>query len=330
MNKSIKSLAMENYCIQLLDMLIVVCLAPILCGCHNDVPKAAWAAGDKNHPKLLERLTAVDEAERFEVIDAAKSQIGHMEPKEVEVALTSLRPKNLSTLIYVCIESRNPVLYQLSPPARQALENSPGSYPNIAYYYARVNPDNGLKVLFGLYERHPDKRLPVCLAIGEVCQKEARSFLLAKAKAVKAKGRPVTHMLAGLKHSCRSFGEAELDWFLRQSLDREELIALSELNFELPVEKVKTCWQSGGVKRFFAIELVMGQPDKLFDALRWMIDQYLNAGDTNTVKQLMMSDNMRSAASPRVKELCRLTLKKLQPISLRDGSRHGHRRENKQ
>ncbi len=189
MNKSIKSLVMESCCIQLLDVLIAVCLAPMLWGCHSDVPKAAWAAGDKNHPKLLERLTAVDEAERFEVIDAAKSQIGHMEPKQIEVALTALRPKNLSTLIYVCIETHNPVLYHLSPPARQALENSPGSYPNIAYYYARVNPDNGLKALFGLYERHPDKRLPVCLAIGEICQKEARSFLLAKAKGGKSKSR---------------------------------------------------------------------------------------------------------------------------------------------
>jgi hypothetical protein len=311
MNRPIKSLLMENYWIQLLDVLIAVFLAPILWGCHNDVPKAALASGDKNHQQLLERLAAVDEAERFEAIDAAKSKIGQMDPKEIEVALTSLRPKNLSTLIYVCIATHNPVLYHLSPPARQALENSAGSYPNIAYYYARVNPGQGLKALFGLYERHPDKRLPVCLAIGEVCQKEAGDFLLAEAKAAKEEGRAVTHMLSGLKHSCRSIGEAELDWFLMQSLDREELISLSELNFEIPVDKVKAYWKSGGVKRFFAIELVMGQPDKPFDALCWMIDQYLDAGDTDTVKQLMMSDSMRSAAGPRIKEFRRLTLKKL-------------------
>jgi hypothetical protein len=261
---------------------------------------------------LLERLTAVDEAERFRVIGAAKSQIGQVDPKDVEHALTSLQPKNLSTLIYVCIETRNPVLYHLSPPARQALENSPGSYPNIAYYYARVNPDDGLKALFGLYERHPDKRLPVCLAIGEICRKEAGNFLLAEAKAAKAEGGAVTHMLAGLKHSCRSIGETDLDWFLKQSLDREELIALSELDLEVPVDKAKAYWQSGGVKRFFATELIMGRPDRLFDALRWMIDQYMDAGDTDTVKQLMMSDSMRSATVPRVREFRRLTLKKLQ------------------
>jgi hypothetical protein len=294
------------------DILIAIYLVIIVWGCHNDAPKAA-SEPDNNDKKLLERLTSVDEAERFEVIDGAKSLIGHTSPKEVEDVLTSLRPKNLSTLIYACIETRNPVLYHLSPPARQALENATGSYPNIAYYYARVNPNDGLKALLSLYERYPDKRLAVCLAIGEVCQKEATDFLLTEAKAVKAKGGTVTYMLAGLKHPCRSIGEADLDWFLMQSLDREELIALSELDFELPVDKVKEYWKSGGAKRIFTIELIMGHPDELFDALRWMIDQLMNAGDTEMVKLLMMSDSMRSVAAPRVQKFRQKTLKKLQP-----------------
>jgi hypothetical protein len=175
-----------------------------------------------------------------------------------------------------------------------------------------VNPDDGLKALFGLYERYPDKRLPVCLSIGEVRKKEAGNFLLAEAKAVKAEGGTVTYMLAGLKHSCRSIGESNLDWFLMRSLDREELIALSELDFELAIDKVKTYWKSGGAKRFFAIELVMGQPDRLFDAFCWMIDQYMNAGDTDTVKQLIMSDSLRTVTAPRVQEFRQITLKKLQ------------------
>ena len=297
--------------IQPFDVLIIFCLMLIYCGCHNHAPKAVSKASVNDRQKLLKRLTAVSEADRFETIEAAKSQFRHTDPKEVEIILTSLRPKNVSTLIYICIETRNPVLYHLSPPARQALENSAGSYPNIAYYYARVNPDDGLNALFGLYERHPDKRLPVCLALGEVCKKEASDFLLAKAKAVKGKGGTVTYMLSGLKHSCRSMGETDLDWFLMQSLDREELIALSELGFDLPADKVKTYWKSGGIKRLFAIERILGQPDKLFDVLRWMIGRYMNTGDTETVKQLMMSDSMRSAAAPRVQEFRRLTLKKL-------------------
>lgn len=298
--------------IQQFDVLIAFYMVLMLWGCRNDAPRAAAETSDNNCQKLLEQLTAVNEAERFEVVGAAKSQIGHTDPKEIEGAVTSLRPKNLSTLIYICIETRSPVLYHVSPPARQTLENSTGSYPNIAYYYARVNPDDGLKALFGLYERYPDKRLPVCLAIGEVRKKEASDFLLAQAKAVKAEGGTVTYMLAGLKHSRRSIGERDLDWFLMRSLDREELIALSELDFEVSVDKVKTFWKSGGAKRFFAIELVMGQPDRLFNALCWMIDQYMNAGDTDTVKQLIMSDSMRSVTAPRVQEFRQLTLKKLQ------------------
>jgi hypothetical protein len=292
-------------------ILIVLYLVCMFWGCHNDAPKPASLTGDNNHHKLLEQLTAVNEAERFEVLQTAKSKIGHMESKDVEAALTSLRPKNVSTLIYTCIKTSNPVLYHLSPPARQALENSTGSFPNIAYYYARVNPDEGLKALFGLYERYPDKRLPVCLAIGEVCQKEAGDFLRSEAKAVKTDGGMVTHLLAGLKHSCNSIGEVDVEWFLTQSLDREELIALSELNVELSIDRVKTYWKSGGPKRFFAIESIMGDPDKHFEAFCWLIDQYMKAGDTDTVRQLLMSDGMRSMTVPRIKEFRESILEKI-------------------
>jgi hypothetical protein len=326
MNKLIRS----GFRIQPVVVLIALHLVLMLGGCHRDAPKAASATSHNDCQMLLQRLTDANEAERFGVIGAARSRIGEMGAKEVAAALTALRPKNVSTLIYVCIKTRNPVFYRLSPSARQSLENSPGSFPNIAYYYARVNPGEGLNALFGLYERHPDKRLPVCLAIGEVCQKEAGNFLLAEAKTVKTQGGMVTDMLSGLKHSCRSMGENNLDWFLAQSLDREELIVLSELTLSLPFDKIKTYWKSGGVKRLFAIELIMGQPAKLFDALCWMIDQYMKAGDTDTVRQLMMSDGMRSATSPHVQKFRRSTLNKLHPISPRGGFRYDPGRKNKQ
>jgi len=299
------------YRFHLFDLLIVLSLVTLIMGCHEETPNTAFASNNTNNQKLLEQLTDTNESERFSVLEAAKKKIGDIDSKHIEATLTSLRQKNVSTLIYVCIKTSNPILYRLSPPARQALENSTGSFPNIAYYYARVNPDEGLDALIRLYERYPDKRLPICLAIGEVCQKKANEFLLAEAKAIKAKGGMVTDMLAGLKHSCHFISDRDLEWFFMQSLDREELIILSELDFTLPLDKVKAYWKSGGAKRFFAIEYIMGAPDKHFEALNWMIDQYMDAGDADTVRQLLMSDGMRTVDAPRVRKLRDATLQKV-------------------
>ena len=134
---------------------------------------------------LLTRLTAPEESVRFSVMDQALKDGTLIRAKELETALTNLRKKNISTLIYVCIKTQNTALYHLSAPAAMALENTAGAFPNIAYYYARVDPASGVEALLRLYHRYPNERLAVCLALGEVQQKKVHDFLLKEAKALK-------------------------------------------------------------------------------------------------------------------------------------------------
>jgi hypothetical protein len=290
--------------------LLLVFLTMLL-ACSREPPKSA--ADELNTPaaELLKQLTAVDEAERFAVLDRAKERIGHIDVEEVEDALTALRPKNVSTLIYVCIQVKSRLLFGLPSAAQKALEHSAGSFPNLAYYLARVDSDIGLPVLLDLYERHPAHRMAICLAIGETCHPKAVGFLLEQARRIKITGGEIVAHLAGLKHSCRGIDRATVDWLLTQELTREETIALSELALDLPPERLRTLWQAGGRRRFLAVEIILGAPLAHFETLRWMVDQYLMAGDKNTVRQLMHSDGLRSVSDERLIEFRESTLAKI-------------------
>ena len=189
----------------------LVILAMLLLGCS-----AAGARQD-----LLRQLTHVDEAARFAVIDEARAKLSQIKKAEIESTLTALQPKNVSTLIYLFIQTGNKGFYNLSPPARQALERTAGAFPNLAYYYARVNPAEGLTELQRLYAAYPAHRLPISLAIGETCRAEAKNFLLSEARTIKAEGNEITTQLAGLKQPCLTVNEAAIDFFLSQELDRE-------------------------------------------------------------------------------------------------------------
>ena len=265
--------------------LVMACTLQILSwGCRPDTPKAT---SRQLHPtsKLLAQLMSMDESVRFDVQVSALKQIKHVDRQELEEALTALGRKNVSTLIYVCIKSGRRILYEVSPPARMVLEAAAGSFPNIAYYYARVAPESGLDELLRLYRRHPAERLSICLAIGEIQQPEAISFLWVEAQRLKSGGKSAIAQLHGLKGASEGIDTAELFIMLDQRLDREEVIALAELDVRLSDEELKTLWQSGAIKRNFAIQCILGNPEFHYESLSWVVDRYLEAGQTDAVLQ---------------------------------------------
>ena len=290
--------------------LLLIALA-VHWGCPIEAPKAQPNAGALSGMDLLRGLTAMEERTRFALLETAKKNINQLALKDIEVTLTALRQKNVSTLIYVFMETKNKRLYQLRPPARQALENSAGSFPNIAYYYARVNPAAGLPALRRLFEQQPRYRLAISLALGEVCHSDASDFLLSQARQHKRRGEDITPFLSGLKTSCSPVKTEALDWFLKQNLNREELIALSEIDLALPSARLKELWRAGGQGRFLAIQIILGEPNTHFEVLEWLIAQYLDAGDTETIEQWMHSDSMQAATAKRVIVLRESTLKKI-------------------
>ena len=291
-------------------MLLICAILVTFGGCLTDPPRTDSKPMD-HLIDLLTRLTAPEESERFSVMDKALNKEILIRAKDLESVLTALGKKNVSTLIYVCIKTQNRVLYHLSAPAGMALENSAGAFPNIAYYYARVDPASGIEALLRLYRSQPKERLAVCLALGEVPQKKAREFLLTEAKTIKSAGGRVVEHLSGLKNAPGGVAASDVVWFLEQKLDREEIIVLSEWDVPWTDAQLKSLWRAGTVKRHFAVQCIMGDPDEYFDSLTWMIDQYLQTGDTDTLRQLMLSDGMRSETAVRVRKLRDSTLAKI-------------------
>lgn len=289
-------------------LLIWVALV-LIWGCRTDTPQSSPKGLDQTG-RLLTQLTSPEESERFKCLEQAMKQVASFTRKDLENTLTALRPKNISTLVYVYLRTRNPTLYQLSDPATMALQTTDGAFPNIAYYYARVQPKSGVDVLLSLYRRCPDQRLPICLALGEIPDQKAYDFLLSEAKTIKMNGGDALSHLLAFKNSPKAFSPDNLFWLLDQKLNREEIITLSQFNVALTREQLQTLWQAGPVKQEFAVQYILKDPEASFAAFEWMIAQYLQAGRTDKLRQIMLSDTMQSATSSRVRQLRDAILKK--------------------
>jgi hypothetical protein len=260
---------------------------------------------------LLTQLTSTKESVRFKAQVAAIRHMAAISLRELEAFLTSLRKKNVSALIYVCIKTRSHKLYQLSPPAVMVLESAAGAFPNIAYYYARVKPSSGLEKLIGLYHRYPAQRLPICLALGELDRSKAHSFLLAEARTIKTAGKGVYAHLCGLKGAADVVESKDVLWMLEQKLDREEIIALAEVGVRWSDAQLKSLWQSGAAKRNFALQCILGDPEAFFDIFCWIINQHLDNGDSDMARRLLLSDSLRSSSSRRVQRYRKTALQKI-------------------
>ena len=290
----------------------IIWLLIIITGFYSDTSKAESASTILRNAVLLEKLTSPKENERFKVLEAAIDQNDKIEIQYLESALKALRPKVVSTLIYVYIKTNNSTLYNLSIPSKKVLEGSESSFPNIALYYARVNSNKGQKELRRLYQQYPNKRMAICKAIGEIPGEKTYGFLLSEAKTKKNSGETILNHLAGLKISSNQTSIEDIKWFLDQELNREELIALSKLNFHISKDQLCSFWTVGGRKKTFAIEIILGDPIKYFAQLQWIIDQLLNYGQADNIRQILLSDSMRNVKDTQVAEYRDITLKKLQ------------------
>jgi hypothetical protein len=291
----------------------------MLWGCRIDAPRAGTTCVSHG-AVLLARLTSVKESKRFRAMNSAMEKVNTITVQQLEAALTGLKKKNVSTLIYVYLKTNNATLYNLNPPAKMALENCAGAFPNIACYYARVKPSSGQKELLRLYRSHFKERMAICLALGEMPDQKAHEFLLAEARAIKAEGGGIVAHLCGLKRAPEFVAAADIQWFLEQKLDREEIIALSAIKVPLTDNQLQALWRSSAVKRNFTIERVLGDPEEYFDTLCWIVKQYLDTNDVDTVRRFMLSDNLRSTSSPRVRKFRNSVLKKIQNPEAKRGT----------
>lgn len=260
---------------------------------------------------LLDQLTSLNEAERFRALDKAKKEINKIAVKRIDNCLTSLRPKNVSTLIFLLMDMKNDALYKVSSAARMSVENSQGSFPNIAYYYARVQPQTGISELYRLYGIKPDQILAISKAIGEVGTPEAMKFLLTAARSQKKQGKDIYPILAGLKYSHNSVKEEEVFWLLEQELNREELISLSHLKVEFAQKDLIKLYREGGRKKKYAVEYIFRDPVANFESLKWIVDREIENKNYELVLQWMMSDNVQKSNNQQVISYKERVIKKI-------------------
>ncbi len=283
------------------DVLMVVCLLVMLCFEASQAPAMETVNNkDDNIAVILASLMSDKEAERFSTLEKARERFSSIKPRDIEHALVSLQKKNVSTLVFVLTETRSDAVYNMNPGVRTALENSKGSFPNIAYYYARIRPREGLAQLRRLYEKHITQRLFICKAIGETGFSEALNFLMAEAGKQKISGKSIIPHLAGLQCLNKIMNKADISRFLEQDLSREEIILLAGLKTDFSQTDLISFCKYGRIKNAYAIQYVFRSPGPNFKAFRFIIEKELNNKQYDKVLQLMMSDGIRRTADQQV------------------------------
>jgi hypothetical protein len=279
---------------------------------HGDPPPPSdtKASEQQEVTLLLEKLISQKEADRYQAVEAAKKRSGRFTAEEIESTLTGIRQKNVSALIFVFMETRNDIFYRLGVPARMTLENAEGSFPNIALYYARVRPSEGFNALVTLYETHADQKMAICKAIGETGSPEGAAFLIHKAEQADKTGSRIP-MLAGLKVLRQTVDKSRIASFLNLDLDREEIILLSQLKTDFSVDELISLYKGSSRQRAYALEYIFMTPEDNFAALQFIINEMMELRQFDRVRELLMSDRIRSSTDQQVRRFRESVLEKV-------------------
>ena len=251
---------------------------------------------------LWYQLTSPLETERYAALEQAMAQVDLIDVKDLENCLTSLRKKNVSTLIFVLMKSKNVVLYEINSLAQKALEHSDGSFPNIAYYYGRVNCEKGLKELLRLYKTFENQKLFICKAIGEIGTDEAVNFLISEAEVQKEAGKNIVPFLAGLKESKTVIDKMLIEYCLSSQINREELIALSYLHTNLTREDILCLYDKGEKQQEYVIQYLFSKPIKNFKIIQSIIQKELDSKEYEKILQWLRSDSLCLVKNHEIQE----------------------------
>ena len=288
-----------------------ICL--FICLILLNLCSACQAAGQrKNADDILIRLISPDEKERFSAMEEAKNQPDRIVSGDIEKILKMPRKKNLSTLIFVLMEKRDNLIYEMSFPARKAVENSEGSFPNIAYYYARIRPRKGLRELYRLYQEHGDQRLTISKAMGETALPEAANFLMTEVFSHRNSGNSAFAPMAGLSASGVSVDKDKILRLLGENLDREEVILLSNLRTEFTQSDLMLLYEQGNKrKQGYVIQRIFREPARNFKMVRFVTEQAIEKGREDRAMEWMMSDTVRRCDDEQVRRYRKSVLERI-------------------
>lgn len=281
-------------------------------GFGSDIPPVQDTKGfsERDAGELLERLTSPVESIRFQALESIRRSAVSFSREEIEAVLTRIRDKNVSTLIFFLMETGNDILYRVEIPARMTVENSEGSFPNIAFYYARFSRPEGVRSLFRLFETHDNQRMAICKALGETGSPEAAGFLLKKAELAGKAGSRVP-MFSGLNALHQSLDKSKITSFLKSELDREEIILLSQLKTDFTPVELMTLYKWGNRQQMYALEHVFNSPEKNTKAIRLIIDDMFEKKQFDRIRELLSSDRIRNSTDERIRKFREATLKRI-------------------
>ena len=254
-------------------------------------------------------LTSTDEAERFGALESLQNGKVVLTDDQATAALSELRPKNVSTLLFWLMESGSDLVYRLEAPARNTAETAEGAFPNIAFYYARIRPEEGLTSLLRLYSERPDQRMTLCKAIGETGLPRAREFLIREMSAEKPDLIP---LLAGYRFMTVPLAQRQVKTLLSRSLGRDELVALAKAPADFSDAELRSLFAAGdAATRFYVTETVFFRPDVYLAPIETIVADLMQKGDIDAVRRLMMSDGIRRSRDAGVREYRDQVLKKI-------------------
>lgn len=257
-------------------------------------------------------IVSLDEAERFTALESLRTGKTVLTEDATTAILTDPRPKNVSTLLFRLMESGSDLVYRLPPPALMTAETATGAFPNIAYYYARIRPQDGLAALQRLYSARPDQRMAVCKAMGETGLPEAGAFLL---REMNEKDPDLISLLAGYRLMNASLPAVQVNGLLSRSLNRDELVTLAKTPADFSESDLNALFAAGDARtRFYVTETAFFRPDVYLGVIERIVSDLLKKGDADAVRRLMMSDGIRRSRDARVREYRDEVLKRLESL----------------
>ena len=252
-------------------------------------------------PSWLYLLLSSDESNRFKGLEIVRQKKLIVSEKCLKKALTNNKDINVSALIFILTEKNNELLYNLSSNLKKIIEQSNTSFPNIAYYYAKVSPDIGIAYLFELYNNFKKHHLYICKAIGIIKSKKAIDFLIKKAVENNNNSLSIKPQLSGLIASKQNIKNSIINQFLGNNLSVDEIIMLARVKTNIEQNSIKEIYLSGQKQRLYAIEYILNNIDDNFDIFKEIVLYEMKMKNYNYIKIIFMSDKIRRSSSQNLK-----------------------------
>ncbi len=248
-------------------------------------------------PVWVRPLCSADEAERFRVLEQAKTEFGVLRPEHLASALDDPACANWSTLLFAGMKAHSLVVHQVDDATLARIAERKGAFPNLATWLAEADPVQGWPRLKALLGTHPDQAMAIMKAMGMTGQPESETFLIESCRKSKAAGKSIIDPLAGLASARRDLAFSSLRPLLDLPLDREETLLLAKCPTTLDEPTFKALLAGGPPGSLYATEKLLRDPGAHAGIIIGRLEAMLAARRFDEARLLLHSDALRGVSS---------------------------------